>query len=216
MPVFHRSKIAAMRFAGVIVCLLSVLPAYGEQPHPCGGGRTVDDYLADIAKSQKKKRSKNPLPDSVCVWGLCKHKAPSGPLPDPPSVDPKRSPAPKPEQQPVQPPPGESSSKRPVEEVAAPPRLDETDDACDPMRAAKDVEVGDFYYMQSSYKPALMRYKLALEGWPGEQNILFRLAKTYERMKDTHHALEYYKLVVDADADAPIAKEAQAALTRLK
>jgi tetratricopeptide (TPR) repeat protein len=205
-----------MRFAGAIVCLLLVLPARAEQPQRCGGGRTVDDYLADIAKSQKKQRSKNPLPDSVCVWGWCKHKAPKGPFPDPPSVDPKSSPDQKPEQKPVQPPPGESSSKRPVEEVAAPPKLDETDDSCDPIRAAKDIEVGDFYYTQSSYKPALMRYKLALEGWPGEPNILFRLAKTYERMKDTDHAMQSYQQVIAADPEAPIAKEAQAALTRLK
>ena len=84
------------------------------------------------------------------------------------------------------------------------------------MRAAKDVEVGDFYYSQKSDRPALNRYKLALESWPNEANILFRVAKTYERMKDRDHAVEYYSRVVDTEPDTPLAKEANAALTRLK
>src|SRR5262249_54310684 len=120
------------------------------------------------------------------------------------------------EQQPPIPPPGESSSKRPVEEVAGPPKVEETDAICDPMRAAHDVEVGDWHFEDKNYRGAVGRYRAALESWPAEPNVLFRLAKTYERMKDTAHALEYYKLVVDADPEAPIAKEAQAMLRRLK
>jgi tetratricopeptide (TPR) repeat protein len=215
-----------MRFAYATVGLALVVTACAEQPQRCGNGRTVDDYLADIAKSQKKQkreRNKNPLPDSVCIFGWCREAAtrpPTGPFPEPSRVErtkaePKVQPA-KAEQQPPTPPPGESSSKRPLEEVAAPPKVEETDDPCDPMRAAHDVEVGDWHFEDKNYRGAVGRYKAALESWPSEPNVLFRLARTYERMKDTDHALEYYKLVVDADPDAPIAKEAQAALARLK
>jgi tetratricopeptide (TPR) repeat protein len=198
-------------------CLAATCAA--EQAKQCGGGRTVDDYLADIAKSQKKKRTKNPLPDSICVFGWCRDKTIAttpGPLPDPPKVDAKEPSTVKPAQQPPPPPPGESSSKRPLEEVAGPPKTDDPDADCDPMAAAHDVEVGDWQYQDKSYRGAVGRYKGALENWPGEPNILFRLAKTYERMKDTEHALEYYKLVVAADPDAPLAKEANAAISRLK
>ena len=205
-----------MRFAYAIVILALGVTACAEQPQRCGGGRTVDDYLADIAKSQKKKRNKNPLPDSVCVWGWCKHKAPTGPFPDPPSVDSKIPSEPKPEQKPVEPSPGTSSSKRPVEEIALPPSKAVQDQDCDPEQAAHDVEVGDYYYNDKNYRGALNRYKLALESWPAEPNILYRLAKSQEGLKDPAQAAKYYQLVVDADPDAPIAKEARASLTRLK
>jgi tetratricopeptide (TPR) repeat protein len=215
-----------MRFIGPIIGLLLALPIWAEPPQQCGGGRTVDDYLADIAKAEKKQkrqRNKNPLPDSVCIFGWCREAAtrpPTGPFPDPPSVPAKgRSKAEKaeePEQKPPAPPPGESSSKRPLEEVAAPPKADAVDKGCDPMAAAHDVEVGDWHYQDKNYRGAVGRYKGALENWPNEPNILFRLAKTYERMKETDHALEYYRLVVDTDPDTPLAKEANAALTRLK
>jgi tetratricopeptide (TPR) repeat protein len=178
----------------------------------CGGGRTVDDYLVDIAKSQRKQRNKNPLPDSVCVFGWCRHKTSSG---SPPSAE-KKQPSTA-EQAPstqTNPPSGESSSKQSGEQVVVPAQAES--EGCDPMRAAKDVEVGDFYYAEKSDRPALNRYKLALESWPNEPNILYRVAKTYERMKDAEHALEYYKHVVAADPDTPLAKEANAALTRLK
>lgn len=207
---------ACVLLAAAVLCTCTALAA-GEQQ--CGGGRTVDDYLADIAKSQKKQRNKNPLPDSICVFGRCKHKAPTGPFPGPPRVEGERrepkEQTPQPEQQPPAPPPGESSSKRPLEEVAGPPKAD-PDPNCDPMAAAHDVEVGDWHYQDKNYRGAIGRYKGALESWPSEPNILFRLAKTYERMKDIEHALEYYKLVVDTDPDAPLAKEANAALVRLK
>jgi tetratricopeptide (TPR) repeat protein len=184
---------------------------FAEKPQQCGSGRTVDDYLVDIAKSQKKKRNKNPLPDSICVFGWCKAgKRPPGP--EGSKGDAKveattQAPAP---------PSNESSSKQTAVEIGAPPQGEVAEEGCDPMRAAKDVEVGDFYYSQKSYRPALSRYKLALESWPSEPNILFRTAKTYEGLKDNDSALDYYKRVVDADPDSPLAKEATAALTRLK
>jgi tetratricopeptide (TPR) repeat protein len=208
-----------VRIGSLILSACLAATCVAEQAKQCGGGRTVDDYLADIAKSEKKKRTKNPLPDSICVFGWCRNKTIAttpGPLPDPPKVDSKEPSAVKPAQQPPQPPPSESSSKRPIEEVAGPLKTDDPDASCDPMAAAHDVEVGDFYYSNTSYRSALNRYKLALENWPNEPNILFRLAKTYERMKETDHAIEYYKLVAAADPDAPLAKEANAALTRLK
>ena len=200
-----------MRFIGPIIGLLFAVPLWAGPPQQCGGGRTVDDYLADIARSQKKQRNKNPLPDSICVFGRCKHKASTGTSADVEKKQPSTAEAAPETATPL---PGESSSKRPDAQVEAAAQAEPQ--GCDPMRAAKDVEVGDFYYSEKSDRPALNRYKLALESWPNEPNILYRVAKTYERMKDTEHAVEYYARVVAADPDAPLAKEASAALTRLK
>jgi tetratricopeptide (TPR) repeat protein len=205
-----KSKIAAMRLVLPLVCALCI-PLFAEKPQQCGNGRTVDDYLVDIAKSQKKKRSKNPLPDSICVFGWCK----AGKRP-PSSEGSKGDSKVEATTQPPVAPSHESSSKQTAVEIGAPPQGEVTEEGCDPMRAAKDVEVGDFYYSQKSYRPALMRYNTAVENWPNEPNILFRLARTHEAMKDNDNALEYYKRVIAADPDAPLAKEANAALTRLK
>lgn len=202
-----------MRISWIILSVCLVATCVAQQPQQCGGGRTVDDYLADIAKSQKKKRNKNPLPDSICVFGWCKAgKHPAGS--ESPKGDAKVEVAPTQE---TAPPSNESSSKRPANEIGAPSQADTNEEnGCDPMRAAKDVEVGDFYYSEKSYRPALNRYKLALESWPNEPNILFRTAKTYEGLKDNANALDYYQRVVAADPNTPLAQEATAALTRLK
>jgi tetratricopeptide (TPR) repeat protein len=182
-------------------------------PKVCGGGRTIDDYLADLAKEQKKKRNKNPFPDSVCVWGWCKtgvKKPPADPLPDPPSVsdDQKR------DAQQAAPPPGTSSSKQTG--ITPPPaEVTSVDPSCDPQQAAKDVDVGDYYFDQKNYKAALNRYKLALEEWSSEPAIHFRAAKTYEALKDRDHATAEYHSVIDLVPNTSLAQEAQTSLSRL-
>src|SRR5438270_11325853 len=71
----------------------------------CGGGHTVDDYLAEKDKL-RKARNKNPLPGNTCIWGWCRD---TGQIPTshPPEEvpPPAASPSPLPSQS------GESSSK---------------------------------------------------------------------------------------------------------
>jgi len=179
----------------------------------CGGGRTIDDYLTDLARSQKKRRNKNPFPDSVCIWGWCKtgaKKPPADPPPDPTSVDTTGKGT---DAQPA-PPPGASSSKQPG---IAPPPVDPASMAgpCDPERAARDVEVGDYYFEGKNYTAALNRYKLALENWPNEPAIHFRAAKTYEALKDREHASAEYRSVIELVPDTALAQEASSALAQL-
>jgi Tfp pilus assembly protein PilF len=87
---------------------------------------------------------------------------------------------------------------------------------CDPQQAAQDVEVGDYYFSQKSYKPALNRYRLALENKANDPAIYVRLARTYEKLKDTENAMSNYRSAIEhSEPQSPRAKDAQAALDRL-
>jgi tetratricopeptide (TPR) repeat protein len=196
----------------LIIAVASVSAQQAPPSSACGGGRTIDDYLADIAKSQKKKRNKNPFPDSVCVWGWCKgtKKPPEDPLPNPQTVGSDE----KTKARQASPPPGTSSSKQ---TGMAPPPSDVVSSGgpCDPQQAAKDVEVGDYYFDAKNYRAALSRYKLALESWPEEPAIHFRAAKSYEELKDRDHATAEYQSVIKLVPNTSLAQEAQSALSRL-
>ena len=206
-------RIACLHLVSLLILGIPLCAQQTSSPNICGGGRTVDDYVADIAKSQKKKRNKNPLPSSVCVFGWCRNTGvtnpPTGPLPGPPTVETTDNPS---DAQP--PPPGTSSSKQPS--VTPPPAVvSSVDRSCDPERAAKDVEVGDYYYSDKNYKAALNRYKLALESWPDEPAIHFRAAKSYEALKDYDHAALEYQSVIKLLPNTTLAQEAQKAISSL-
>ena len=51
----------------------------------------------------------------------------------------------------------------------------------DPHKAAKDVEVGDFYFKRKNYHAALERYKEALIYKPNDALANFRLAECLEK-----------------------------------
>jgi tetratricopeptide (TPR) repeat protein len=190
-------------------------PAQYESAGKSACARSVDDYVADLEKSKKKKGIHNPMPTDACILGWCKGVA--GPTTHPPTESKQsteRTDDTKAQQSPAAP-PGESSSKRSDEEIGVPP--DSAAPAeCDPQQAAQDVDVGDFYFSQKSYKPALNRYRLALENKPNDPAIYLRLARTYEKLKDKDAAVSNYHSVVEySEPESPSAKEAQARLDKL-
>lgn len=85
-----------------------------------------------------------------------------------------------------------------------------------PMRAMKDVEVGDYYYGRGSYKAAVSRYREALEFKPRDAVATFKLARTLEKMKDYDEARVRYEEYLAILKDGPNAGEARKALERLK
>jgi len=85
-----------------------------------------------------------------------------------------------------------------------------------PLRAMKDVEIGDFYYKRGSYKAALSRYREALEFKPRDAVATFRLAQTLERTKQFDEARTEYEHYLAILKDGPSAGEAKKALERLK
>jgi tetratricopeptide (TPR) repeat protein len=85
-----------------------------------------------------------------------------------------------------------------------------------PMRAMKDVEVGDYYYRRENYKAALSRYREALEFKPRDAVATFKLAQTLEKTKEFAEARTQYEEYLAILKDGPSATEAKKALERLK
>lgn len=85
-----------------------------------------------------------------------------------------------------------------------------------PMRAMKDVEVGDYYYKAANYKAALSRYREALLYKPHDAVATFKLAQTLEKVKEYDEARIRYGEYLAILKDGPSAGEAKKALERLK
>jgi tetratricopeptide (TPR) repeat protein len=85
-----------------------------------------------------------------------------------------------------------------------------------PLRAMKDVEVGDYYYKKENYKAALSRYREALQFKPRDAVATFKLAQTLEKTKEFEEARTHYEEYLAILKDGPSAGEAKKALGRLK
>ena len=88
------------------------------------------------------------------------------------------------------------------------------------LKAAHDVDVGDYYFEQKNYNGALMRYKDALEGKPGDIAIHVRLGRAYEKLNQAAQAVEEYKAALKLAGPEPAkdkwSEEAKSALERLR
>jgi tetratricopeptide (TPR) repeat protein len=84
-----------------------------------------------------------------------------------------------------------------------------------PMKALKDIEVGDFYFKRKNYKAAVERYKEALYYKDGDATASFRLAECQEKLGDKAEAKKYFDQYLKILPDGPLAKDAHAALDRL-
>ena len=85
----------------------------------------------------------------------------------------------------------------------------------DPHRAAKDVEVGDWYFHQKNYPAALSRYEEALDFKPNDAIATFHLAETEEKLQQLDDAREHYAAYLKILPDGPYAASARKALEKL-
>ena len=85
-----------------------------------------------------------------------------------------------------------------------------------PMKALKDIEVGDYYFKRKNYRAALERYKEALTYKEGDAVATFRLAKCQERMGNREAALDGYAAYLKILPNGPFAQEAREAIEDLK
>jgi tetratricopeptide (TPR) repeat protein len=85
----------------------------------------------------------------------------------------------------------------------------------DPHRAAKDKEVGDFYYKRKNYRAALGRYKDALTYKPNDAVANFRLAECQEKTGNPQEAITHYQAYLKLLPHGPLAADAQKALEHL-
>ncbi len=108
---------------------------------------------------------------------------------------------------------GESRTNLPV------PRAEDADEKVfrpwDPHRAAKDVEVGQFYLQQKNYRAALERFNDALLYKPNDAEATFGLAVTQEKLDLFANARRSYSKYLEVLPQGPKVKECQEALKRL-
>ena len=86
----------------------------------------------------------------------------------------------------------------------------------DPHKAAKDVEVGDFYFKKKNYRAALDRYKEALVYKNNDAMANLRLGQTYEKLHQPGEAIPHYEAYLKILPHGPFSEEAEKALARLK
>jgi|SRR5579862_1887423 len=124
--------------------------------------------------------------------------------------------------------PGESSSRQTQIDVAPPkddaknhPEANLSDDVDEftpynPMKAMKDIEVGDFYFKRERYSAAESRYREALEFKPHDAEATFKLAEVQVKMGEPKEARENYEQYLKILPNGPYAKKAREALDKLK
>lgn len=84
-----------------------------------------------------------------------------------------------------------------------------------PMKALKDVEVGDYYFKRKNYRAALDRYKEALYYKDNDAIASFRLAQCQEKLGNKVEAKKYYEQYLKILPEGPFAKDAHVSLDRL-
>lgn len=86
-----------------------------------------------------------------------------------------------------------------------------------PHKAAKDVEVGDFYFKaRKNYRAAEDRYREALLYKPNDATATFRLAQCLEKLDEPDEARKEYESYLSILPHGPEEKEARKAMQRLQ
>jgi tetratricopeptide (TPR) repeat protein len=86
----------------------------------------------------------------------------------------------------------------------------------DPHKAAKSVEVGDFYFKKRNYRAAESRYREALKYKDNDAIATFRLAVCLEKLERPDDARAEYESYLRILPHGPEAETAQKAVERLK
>jgi tetratricopeptide (TPR) repeat protein len=84
-----------------------------------------------------------------------------------------------------------------------------------PMKAMKDVEVGDYYYKIRNYPAAISRYREALEYKPSDAVATFGLAQALDKSGQPDEARAQYEAYLKILPNGPQAAECRKSLDRL-
>lgn len=84
------------------------------------------------------------------------------------------------------------------------------------LKAAHNVDVGDYYFQEKNFNGALLRYNDALEEKPGDSAIHVRLGRAFEKLNQVPQAIEQYKAAQTPDGPEKWSDEAKSALQRLQ
>jgi tetratricopeptide (TPR) repeat protein len=86
----------------------------------------------------------------------------------------------------------------------------------DPHKAAKDIEVGDFYFKKKNYSAAESRYREALYYKDNDAIATYHLALCLEKLERPGEAREQYESYLKILPHGPEAENAKKAIDRLK
>src|SRR5579862_6271316 len=86
----------------------------------------------------------------------------------------------------------------------------------DPHRAAKDIEVGDFYFKRKNYRAAEDRYREALYYKDNDALATYHLAVCLDKMNRPDEAIEQYEKYLKILPHGPQEEEVKKAIERLK
>ncbi|HZD31131.1 MAG TPA: tetratricopeptide repeat protein [Candidatus Angelobacter sp.] len=86
----------------------------------------------------------------------------------------------------------------------------------DPHKAAKCVEVGDYYLKQGNTRAAISRYQEALEWKPRDAEATYKLAVVLEKTGDLNGALTNYQAYLKILPDGPYAAKSREGVARIK
>ncbi len=95
-------------------------------------------------------------------------------------------------------------SPEPPEEDEA---LVEKEYAFNPIQAAKELKIGDFYFKKGSYPAAIGRYKEALKWNPGFADAWRRIGDAQEKRKDLPAAREAWAKYLQLEPEGKYAPE---------
>jgi len=117
-------------------------------------------------------------------------------------------------------PPKDDAKNHPNSSIPIENNADESSDVqefhpWDPHKAAKDIEVGDFYFKKKNYRAALDRYREALEYKPNDAVANFRLGQCLEKMNQPEEARLHYEEYLKILPHGPLAEDAQKQLQKL-
>lgn len=111
----------------------------------------------------------------------------------------------------------ESSKKQePKVETQEPPEEDTINApkeySFNPLQAAKEMKIGEFYFKKKNYRAASNRFEEATKWNPGFGEAYFRLAEAKEKLHDKQAAVAAYKKYLEVEPDG---KDAAAAKKKL-
>jgi len=84
-----------------------------------------------------------------------------------------------------------------------------------PLKAMKDVEVGDYHFKRKNYPAAISRYREALAYKPHDAIATYALAQSLEKSGDQEGARDSYEDYLKTLPNGPSAAECRKALERL-
>jgi len=123
--------------------------------------------------------------------------------------------------------PNDSSSRSTMVDISPPPGDRPDDESAsdnsgvnemkpwNPHRAAKDIEVGDYYFKEKNYVGAEARYRDALEYKPNDAVATYKMAVILEKTNRICQARKYYESYLKILPSGPYAKDSRQALDKL-